>query len=144
MALTICAGAGHAGKGLKDGGHGKTPGAGKAVRRVLGDVTNTTPGLQQRSAVAEPAAAPAAVPAPAQSRAELYAADGVERRSGKGWKQLEAERLRREAAAAEQRARDAILPWATRRLPSQVSYFAQLLQPICERICQHAFLQDRL
>lgn len=136
------AGARHAGKGIKDGGLGKTPGAGKAVRRVLGDVTNTTPGLQQKSSAAKPAA----VVLHTQSRAELYAADGLERRAGNGWRQLESERLQRESTAAQQRARDAILPWATRRLPSQVTNSDEsacerrrLRCPVCQgRACSQA------
>jgi hypothetical protein len=119
IGLTLCVG-GSAGKGLHEG---KTPGAGKAARRVLGDVTNMTPGLQLNSTCAEPPAKQHQAAAPAQARAELYAADGVEHRAGKGWQQLEAERLQRESAAAQQRARDAILPWVTRRLPPQVGYW---------------------
>lgn len=116
----LCAGE-TAGKGLQEG---KTPGAGKAARRVLSDVTNTTPGLQLTSTCAEPPAQQHQAAAPAQTRAELYSADGVEHRAGKGWQQLEAERLQRESAAAQQRARDAILPWVTRRLPPQVGLTA--------------------
>lgn len=89
------------------------------MRRVLGDLTNATPGRQQ-SAFAEPAAASQQAVPTAQSRAQLWAPDGVEHRAGQGWQQLEAERLQRETAAARARARDAILPWATRRLPPQV------------------------
>ena len=116
MCVCVCV-CGSAGKGLHEG---KTPGAGKAARRVLGDVTNMTPGLQLNSTCTEPPAKQHQAAAPAQSRAELYATDGVEHRAGKGWQQLEAERLQRESAAAQQRARDAILPWVTRRLPPQV------------------------
>jgi hypothetical protein len=114
-----------AGKGLQEGGNGKTPGAGKAARRVLGDVTNRTPGVQPGSAVTEPFAAQHQPAARFQGRAELYAAEGVERRAGKGWHQLETERLQRESAAAKQRAQDAILPWVTRRLPPQVNWAVQ-------------------
>ena len=86
---------------------GKTPGCGAgtkpASRKILGDITNATPAKQLRAPFEQAAkAAPAPAPAPAltahtatsaQSRAEAYAEDGIEQRVGKGWLQLEQERL---------------------------------------------------
>ncbi len=56
----------------------------------------------------------------ARPRAETYADGGIERRAGKGWQQLETERLQREGATVEAQVRNVVLPWAARRLASQV------------------------
>ena len=88
---------------------GKTPAAGAAPRRALGDITNSSAaGSVQRAQVkapaatglapqqaAQPAAAAAAAAAPAD-RAEVLAEGGVERCFGRGWQQLERERVARE------------------------------------------------
>ena len=90
---------------------GKTPAAGALPRRALGDITNAgTAGLksQLRQAPLEKpaampscrAAGPATVMAAAgpSSRAEEYAEGGVERLAGKGWDQLECDRLAQQDA----------------------------------------------
>lgn len=88
---------------------GKTPAAGAAPRRALGDITNSsaagsvqrqqlkapTAGLAPQQAVQPPAAVAAAAPAPA-SRADGLAEGGAERCFGRGWQQLERDRLARE------------------------------------------------
>ncbi|PRW57261.1 hypothetical protein C2E21_3934 [Chlorella sorokiniana] len=89
---------------------GKTPAAGAAPRRALGDITNSSAagsvqraqlkapvaaGLAPQQAVQPPAAAAAAAAAPADC-ADALAEGGVERCFGRGWQQLERERLARE------------------------------------------------
>ena len=89
---------------------GKTPAAGAAPRRALGDITNSSAAgslqrpLQHKAPAAagpapqqaaQPHAAAEAAAAPA-SRAEALAQGGVERCFGRGWEQLERERLARE------------------------------------------------
>ena len=108
-------------------------------RRALGDITNSaagpsrglpTPGgvVKPKAAAAPHAAEPrhalfqqqpeTAAPRPteATTKAELFARGGIERMAGKGWAQLEAERLREEDSAIKQRVRmlaAALPPWRT-------------------------------
>ena len=88
---------------------GKTPKT-AARRRALGDITNATPArgvatefkasaakTAARPAAAEPAAA-ATQHSVAEAQIHAWAEEGVERRAGKSWAVLEAERRRRDEA----------------------------------------------
>ena len=86
--------------GAKTGG--ETPGAGLAVRRALGDITNATPARELASSFQEAAPAPvpgtgpqAAARTVTQSQIEAWAEGGVERRAGKSWALLQTERAAR-------------------------------------------------
>jgi hypothetical protein len=88
-------------RALQPGADGRLPGktpATKSGRPALGDLTNASAAKAGGTQAAKPReeAQHTAASCSLDSRASQYASDGVERRAGKGWEQLERERAERE------------------------------------------------
>eukprot|EP00887_Chlorella_sp_A99_P002110 scaffold21.g2110.t1 len=109
---------------------GKTPAAGAAPRRALGDITNANTSLEAQAPRAGPADKPAAAepscrraePVGATTAvgscwAEEYAVDGVERLAGRGWEALERDRTARQDDEISARL-GALASFSARSMPS--------------------------